>query len=199
VSAATTRTISVRRLPGLLLTGALAAGLALSLAGCGTKPGAAAVVNGRRISVTELQQATEALRAADPTNFGKVTNAQVLSILIIGPYAERAASAAGQGVSDDVVRQAVLSQARSNGSSNVHLDKLNPDALQALRGEVALNALSTTEAQQALLKTIQSLHIQVSPRYGTFNRANAAILAPAPNWIEPKAKPAATASPSASG
>jgi hypothetical protein len=197
---ATARTLSVRRLPSLLLAGAVAVGLVVSLSACGDKPGAAAVVNGRRISVSEVQQATEGLRAADPTNFGKVTTAQVLSILIIGPYAEQAASAAGQGVSDDVVRQAVVSQAQQNGSSNVHLDKLNSGALQALRGEVALNDLDAT-GQQTLLKTIQGLRIQVSPRYGTFDRKTASIAAPAPNWLEPTAKPTATAtaSPSATG
>jgi hypothetical protein len=193
-----TRTISVRRLPGLLLSGALVAGLALSLTACGHRPGSAAVVNGRRISVTELQEATASLRATDPTNFGKVPIRTVLAILIVAPYAQRAASDAGSGVSDDVARQAVASQAQQNGSTNVHLEKLNAGALDALRTEVAFNDLTTTEEQQAFIKTVAGLHVQVSPRYGTFDKQNLTVIAGAPNWL-PKPKATPTATPSATG
>ena len=201
---ATTRTISARRLPGALLSTALPVGLALGLAaglsGCGEKPGSAGIIDGRRISVNEVQSATKSLRATDPTNFGKLTDSQVLSILLVGPYAEAAASAAGQGVSDDVAREAVLNQAQQNGGT-AHVALLNQDALNALRGEVALSELdATTEA--ALIKQIQRADIQVAPRYGTFDSSNGNITPPAPNWIQPApAKPTATpsASPTASG
>jgi hypothetical protein len=187
----------LRRRSAVVLPAALAVGVALTLSGCG-KAGSAAVVDGRHISVTEVQQATESLRSADPTNFGKVTPAQVLSVLILGPYAEQAAAAAGQGVSDDVVRQALQSTAQQSGSSNVHLDRLNADAMVALRGEVALTELDQA-GQQKVLQRIKSAHVSVSPRYGTFNRTNGGITAATPNWIQPAAKPTATASPSATG
>jgi hypothetical protein len=194
---ATAHPTRLRRRSRALLPAALAIGVALTLAGCG-KAGAAAVVHGREISVTEVQQATQSLRAADPANFGKVTPAQVLSVLILGPYAEQAAAAAGQGVSDDVVRQALQSTAQQSGNGNVHLDRLNADAMTALRGEVALTELDQA-GQRKVLQQIKSAHVSVSPRYGTFNPSNGSITAATPNWIQPSATPTATASPSATG
>jgi hypothetical protein len=187
----------LRRRGGMLLPATLAVGVALTLAGCG-RAGAAAIVDGRHISVTEVQDATQSLRSADPANFGKVTPSQVLSVLILGRYAEQAAAAAGQGVSDDVVRQALQSTAQQNGNSNIHLDRLNADAMTALRGEVALTELDQA-GQQKVLQQIKSAHISVSPRYGTFNRTSGSITAATPNWIQPAAKPTAPASPSATG
>ncbi len=173
----------------------LALGLAVSLSGCGEKPGSAGIIDGRRISVNEVQSAAKSLRATDPTNFGKLTDSQVLSILLVGPYAEAAASAAGHGVSDDLARQAVLQQAQQNGGT-AHVALLNEDALTALRGEVALSQLDAT-TESALVKQIQRADIEVAPRYGTFDSSTGNITAPAPNWIQPApAKPTATPSPS---
>jgi hypothetical protein len=197
---ATARTMSVRRRrpqAGAVLLVVLAVGVSLTLAACG-RAGAAAVVNDRTISVTEVQEATRSLQAADPTSFAKVTPVQVLSILMIGPFAEQAASAAGQGVSDDVVRQALQSSAQQSGDTAVHLDKLNADALAALRGEVALSQLDQA-SQQKVLQDIKTAKISVSPRYGTFDRTRGSITAVTPNWMQAPAKPAPTASPTATG
>jgi hypothetical protein len=195
----TTRTISVRRAPGVLLSAAVAAGALFALSGCG-QAGVAARVDGHDITVEQVQKATASLQAADPTSFGKVTQAQVLDVLLIAPFAERAAQAAGTAVSDDEVRQAVLSQAQQAGTKNVDVNKLDSGALEALRGNVAFSQLDAT-AQAGLLKSLQSAHITVSPRYGTFDKKSGSIAAPAPNWIQatPTPKATATASPSASG
>ncbi len=80
----------------------------------------------------------------------------------------------------------------------MHLDKLNADAMTALRGEVALTELDQA-GQQKVLQRIKAADISVSPRYGTFNRTNGAITAATPNWIQPTTTPTATASPSATG
>jgi hypothetical protein len=186
-----------RRRSAVALFVLLAVGGTLTLAACG-KAGAAAKVDDRTISVTEVQEATQSLQRADPTSFSKVTPSQVLSILMIGPFAEQAADAAGQGVSDAVVDQALTSSAQQNGNTNLHLDELNADAYAALRGEVALSQLDQA-GQQKLLQEIQAADISVSPRYGTFDRNTGSITAVTPNWIQPATKPKPTASPSATG
>jgi hypothetical protein len=190
--------LPVRRRTGVLVAAGLAVGAVLTLTACGPQPGAAATINGRTITVTDLQHATASLRAADPVSFGKVTNAQVLSVLILTPYAEQAASAAGQGISDDAVREALVAAEQQNGNSNVHLDKLDKVAMEALRGNIAFSGLDQA-AQQAVIKRLQTAHVEVSPRYGKFDKATGNITTPTPNWIEPTAKPTATASPSATG
>ena len=75
------------------------------------------------------------------------------------------------------------------------------DALDALRGEVALSELEP-RPKRPCIKQIQRAAHPGDPRYGTFDRSNGNITPPAPNWIQPApAKPTATpsASPTASG
>jgi hypothetical protein len=180
----------------------LAAGLAvvaaLVLSACG-RTGVAASVNGRTITVDRLQSAVASLRAADRTAFSGVTDTQVLEVFIYGPYAERAASAAGKGISDDEVRQAVKAAAAQNNDKTSHPDRLNDAALEVLRGNIAFAQLDDA-AKTDILKRLQSADVTVSPRYGSFNPRNASITAPSPNWLEkPAAAPSATASPSATG
>jgi hypothetical protein len=176
----------------------LAVAAALVLSACG-RTGVAASVDGRQISVDRLQSAVSSLRAADRAAFSGVTDTQVLEVFIYGPYAERAASAAGKGISDDEVRQAVTAAAAQNNDKTSHPDRLNAAALEVLRGNIAFSQLDDT-AKRDILKQLQAADITVSPRYGTFNDANASISAPSPNWLEkPAASPTATASPSATG
>jgi hypothetical protein len=171
---------------------------ALALSGCG-RSGVAASIDGRKISVDRLQSAVTSLRAADTKAFGSVTDSQVLQVFLYGRYAERAASAAGKGISDDEVRSAVAAAATQNNDKTAHPDRLNADALEALRGNLAFAQLDDT-AKSAILKQLQSADVKVSPRYGSFNPANGSITAPSPNWLQkPVATPSATASPSATG
>jgi imidazolonepropionase-like amidohydrolase len=180
----------------------LAAGLvvtaALTLSGCG-RTGVAASVDGRTITVDRLQSAVASLRAADKQAFGSVTDSQVLQVFLYGSYAEHAASVAGKGISDDEVRQAVAAAAAQNNDKTSHPDRLNAAALEALRGNLAFSQLDAT-VKQDILKQLQSAHVTVSPRYGTFDRTNGSITAPSPNWLQkPSPTPSATASPSATG
>jgi hypothetical protein len=170
-------------------------GAALLLSGCG-RTGLAASVNGRDITVDHVQSAVASLRAADKAAFGGVTDAQVLAVLLYGPYAEDAASGAGKGISDDAVKQAVLAQAQQNGDKTAHVDRLNDAAIEALRGNIAFSQLDDA-ARKDILTRLQKDHITISPRYGTFDAATGAITAPSPNWLTPAAAP--SASPSATG
>jgi hypothetical protein len=195
---ATARTNRSRRRPVFssrrLLAGGLVVSAAFALSGCG-QAGVAAQVNDRTITVDHLQSAVASLRAADKQAFGKVTNTAVLSVLLYGPYAEQAASAAGKGVSDDAVKQAVLSAAQQNNDKTADVDRLNAAAIEALRGNIAFSQLDDP-ARQAILDQLKKDKIKISPRYGTFDPANGSIIAPSPNWLP---KPAATPSPSATG
>jgi hypothetical protein len=185
-----------RRRPGRsLLVGAVALGAAALLSGCG-RTGVAATVDGHDISVDHLQSAVASLRAADKAAFGKVTDTQVLSVLLYGPYAEDAASAAGKGISDDAVRQAVLSQAQQNGDKTAKVDELNAAAIEALRANIAFAQLDDA-ARKDILDRLAKAHVKVSPRYGSFDAATGAIKAPSPNWLP--TVPTPTASPSATG
>jgi hypothetical protein len=181
-----------------VLASAVVVAASLALSGCG-RSGVAASVDGRKISVERLQSAVSSLRAADKTAFGNVTDTQVLQVFLYSRYAERAASAAGKGISDDEVRSAVAAAAAQNNDKTSHPNRLNADALEVLRGNLAFSQLDDT-AKTGILKQLQSADIKVSPRYGTFNRANGSITAPSPNWLQkPAPNPSATASPSATG
>src|SRR6476659_4879928 len=77
-----TPTRRFRRLVVPLVLGVTAS---LLLSGCG-RTGLAASVNGRDITVDHVQSAVASLRAADKAAFGGVTDAQVLAVLLYGPY-----------------------------------------------------------------------------------------------------------------
>jgi hypothetical protein len=188
-----------RRTPVVVLSAGVAVATVFGVSSCG-QAGVAGKAGGRSVSVTDVQKATKSLKAADPTSFATVTDAQVVSLLLIAPYAERAASAAGQGVSDDTVREELLENAQQNGAKNVDPGKLDAGALELLRGYFSLSSLATAQ-QQAVVDQFRAAHVKIAPRYGTFDAATGSISAPAPNWIKPTPKPSATASasPSASG
>jgi hypothetical protein len=173
----------------------LALGVAVVLTGCG-RSGVAASVAGRDITVDHVQSAVASLRAADKAAFGGVTDSQVLAVLIYGPYAEDAASGAGKGISDDAVRQAVVAQAQQNADKTADVSKLNAAAIEALRGNIAFSQLDDT-VRKDIMTRLQTEHVKVSPRYGTFDPASGTITAPSPNWLTPAATPSAT--PSATG
>lgn len=188
------------RRPGLrstgraLVAGALALVTGLAVASCG-RTGVAASVDGRDITVDRVQSAVAGLHAADKVAFGQVTDAQVLSVLLFGPWAEDAASAAGKGISDDAVRQAVASSAAQNGDKSVRVDDLNAAALEALRANIAFSQLDDA-ARKDILDRLAKADVSISPRYGTYDAATGSIKAPSPNWLP---APAPSASPSATG
>jgi hypothetical protein len=194
------RAIRLRRRP-TALAGAAAAGVSalLLVSACTGHPGEAASFDGHTVSVKKVQDATHSLQLASPTQFGQLTPSAVLSVLIIAPYAEHAASAAGKGVSDSSVRAALLAQGAQAGFTQASVAKLDAGALEALRGSLAMSALDET-AQQDVIKQVQGAHVEVAPRYGTWDVKTAQIVATTPNWLQPTAtaSASATASDSAS-
>jgi hypothetical protein len=178
-----------------LAAGALVPAAALLLSACG-KSGVAATIDGRTITVEQLHSAVASLKAADRQAFSSITDAQVLQVYLYAPYAEHAASVAGKGISDDEVRQAIAAAAAQNNDKTSRPDRLNGDALAVLRGNLALSQLDDT-VKNDIFQQLQKAHVEISPRYGTYDAKNGTISAPSPNWLQPTASP--SASPSATG
>jgi hypothetical protein len=160
----------------------------LGLSACGSSTaGAAAVVDGRRITVEDVQAAT--------TDFETFTGQpvppqQVLYFLVIGPYVTQAAAKAGVGVSLDDARVQLTQKVPEPSEQGIA-------ALRAADSASRLTQLSEDRAKPALDAVVAELRaadIELSPRYGTFDAEQITIARPAENWI---ATPSAQPSPSA--
>ena len=156
------RSSARRNIPVALVVGALVVG---SLSGCSSRSGTAAVVDGREISIAELQQAT-----VEVTPYAtNATPAGVLKVLMsVGPY-EAAAEKAGVAVSVATARDALAQAAEQKfpeqtihfGSGAIeimrfslirqNLDKLTDGATVTAAAEAAVNKLDVT----------------LNPRYGS--------------------------------
>ncbi len=178
-----TRTNKMSRRPGsrvprwAAVTG-IALVVAVSQSGCAaSEAGAAAVVDGRRISVQDVQQA-----AADFEAFTgqPIPQQQVLYFLVIGPYVVDAAAQAGVGVSPDDARVQLTQRIDNPSGSGV-------SALQAAESVSRLTQLSEDRAKPILdrvVSTLRSVDIELSPRYGQFDTEQITITPPVENWIE---------------
>jgi len=173
-----TRTV----LRSLLATSAAAA----LLAGCGVQPGAAATLDGRRISVAEVQSATTDAQRYVGSN-GRVAQQQVLYLLAADPYLQQIAAQFGAGASESDARGEYASKGVTNPSAA---------ALEVLRANIALVKLGDAVGEQKtndviaqVTAKLQDAHFSVNPRYGTFDAKSGRMLPGAPNWIEPTASP----------
>jgi hypothetical protein len=165
---------------------ALLLGAAVLLTGCGAQqPGAAAVVDGRVISDDDAQQVATQISTV-PGVQQKLTPADTLVSLILAPFVLDQAEKDGKGVSEDQARVAVK-----------EIKNPTPATLQFVRTSLAANALSE-QARTAVLSAVSKAKITVNPRYGTLDRKQLTLKAPAPNWMKPAA-PSATATPGAPG
>lgn len=176
---------------------AAAAGLvvaALSLSSCGTPVvGAAAVVNGKRISVGELQQATLDLRAyAPPQAAASLTQSSVLLLLIIREplHAALSSPALRAGQSLDAARQALLPKVPHPSTAAVEAlqAELEVEAIQQLgqQAQQTGQAATLTALQQAIdsvRKQVAAQKVQVNPRYGKFDASQLRFTPETPNWL----------------
>jgi hypothetical protein len=168
------------------LTGAALLALLASTGCSASEAGAAAVVDGKRISVADVQSA-----AADFETFTgqPVAQQQVLYFLVIGPYVVDAAARAGVGVSLDDAKAQLTQRIPDPSESGV-------TALQAAESVSRLTQLSEDRSKPILdgvVSKLRSADIELSPRYGEFDAEQITITAPQENWIE---APAVAASPS---
>jgi hypothetical protein len=174
VSARTTRRIAAA---------ALAAALAAGVSACSPEQtGAAATVGDRAVSITDLHDAVEAVKAGNP-DLAQVEGLDryLLFDLIAAPYLLEAASAAGMGVSADEAAAAL--------PKTTHPD---PNALRALQTQLAFQNLRQANDLQSLQKVRKQLEdagVRVNPRFGTFEPTGVTdvnkptIVGVQPNWL----------------
>jgi len=152
-----------RNVPVLLVVGAL---VAASLAGCSSLSGVAAVVDGREISIADLQQAT-----VEVTPYAtNATPAGVLMVLVsAGPY-EAAAEKAGVAVSATMALDMLTEQAESKSpGATIHF---GAGAIEVARFSLIrqnLDKLSDGPAITAATDAeVKKLDVTINPRYGSF-------------------------------
>ena len=176
--------ISIRTAVRRIALGGAALTLAAGVTGCGSsEAGAAAVVDGQRISVADVQKATADIQVFTGQ---PVSQRQVLYFLIIGPRVVDAASTAGVGVSDSDARTMLVQKVAEPSES----------AVTAIRANEAVNRLSqlaedkSKPIMDALIAELKVAQIDVSPRYGTFDRETVTMANSEQNWLVPSATPA---------
>lgn len=200
-----------RRLTALSVSAALLVAAPL-LSACGSQahPGAAAVVGGDRIEVSTVQGQAADVRSAQQVSdqseqlvkkSGQLTRAK-LHGLIFARILDRAAQDAGVSVSRKEiqnVRQAAAAQSGGDeGLRTVMLQQrwVAPDQIEDdLRKEVQLPKLAqalgadlqTPEGQktvgEALTKASRALHIDVNPRFGTWDDKQVQLSTYKAPWI----------------
>jgi hypothetical protein len=177
----------------------VATGVAALLAACGTpQAGAAAVIGGHRISVSDLQSATEDAQAyvdaqtqAQGGQRTAVSQRQVLYLLAALPYIEQLATQSGVGVSQDDARAELRAWNVPNPST------AGVQVVQANAALAQLQQMGQAKAAQVNASITASLkqdHLQVNPRYGSFNGSVGRIIPGQPNWLP---TPSAAANPPA--
>ncbi len=184
------RPASRRRRRTVAATAGIAVLVATLLAGCTGRPGAAAIVDGRAISVADVQQATTELAPY----FQSVDQNTVLMLLIGAPTIESIASGAGLAVSDQQAIDLLDSAATSAGVKTP--PTFGAPAIAVIKFSLAQKAIEGAANSAALVKKVNdqllALHPEVSPRYGTADLSQGKITPISYDWI---VKPAAAPTP----
>ena len=168
-----------RRLAGVAALAAVAVG---ALAGCGAgdQAGAAAVVDGRRIPVTDLDSA---LRELGPY-FTNVSATNLLAVLIQAPIVIDAAEKAGVAVSEEQARDLLDSTATAAGTDPV--PEFGAASIEIAQFSLAQQALQqlpdAADISNEIGEQVVALDIEVSPRYGAVGDDNAIVPVQRP-WL----------------
>jgi hypothetical protein len=136
--------------------------------------GSAAIVGDRRITVNDVQTATEQIRHLQGAE--QATQQQVLLLLLAEPYAIDAASNAKVGVSDDDARKALVGVVTNPAQSTVDL----------MRANLALNRLGQQSGDAAVTQVIQQIAAaspRINPRFGRFDPKTSSLVPVTPTWI----------------
>ncbi|MDT3400686.1 SurA N-terminal domain-containing protein, partial [Streptomyces sp. B1866] len=199
------RSRRARLAAGAASAGLLAAVPLLSACGGAPHPGAAAVVDGRRITVSQLQAQVRDVRDAQRESpqaeqliaasgrLGQNTLMRMIRARVI----ERAAKDAGVGVSRRDVQQARGTDERQAGGgaalAALYLDQgVAPGQIDGvvrteLLRERLLDKLGTDGAKRQFDRTFKALDIEVNPRYGRWDpERGTTVLADDP-WLRPAA------------
>jgi hypothetical protein len=167
-----------------------AALVALAVSGCSGESGAAAVVDGTVIPISDVHTATEELRPylQDPTPTG------ILEVLVIEPTVARVAAEHGVVVSPQQVEERLAAVADPSGGEdpNASTPEFSAPSLAVARLVVlqeGLQALPDVRAAQEEIGTaIGDLDVDVNPRYGS-DFSTSGISPVEHNWLvaEPEA------------
>jgi len=165
--------------------GAVVVGLSLAvlLSACSIRPGAAAVVDGKVISQSELETAQVEVA---PLIAG-ITPSDILAVLIAAPIYLQAASDRGVGVSEADAEKLLVDTATQAG---LPADRVyGAGALDIARLSLASSNLSKLDGADAILAEVQAAvgkqTVVVNPRYGTFDPASGTVTLAEPKWIVP--------------
>ncbi|TDE93963.1 hypothetical protein EXU48_10900 [Occultella glacieicola] len=164
----------------LKTAGSLAVG-ALALSACSINPGAAAVVDGNRITENVLATTDEQI---SPMLTEDPEPARVLQLLIAAPDLLQVTSENGIAYSDEQAREVLEATAAAQG---VPVADYTEDTLRVTRMILAQGDLSQSPDGQAMLDDanarLASSEIVVSPRYGEWDAETNGIAAVTPDWI----------------
>jgi len=196
-----------------LSAGLLAVCAVLALSGCGSPAGSAAVVGQTRVSVNDVQTATEELRAAGVP----WSASDVLSMLVLAPTVLPSAGKLGYAQSDADACKALAQAAQQKGGKQPDCTNgsLSPATLLAVRTAVVTNGVTGNLGPEAaaawwagVLKNIEKSGVKVNPRFGvwdppkpdlTSNSWDFVVRPGTPGWlVRPSSTETATPSPSPS-
>jgi hypothetical protein len=174
-----------RRGGGRLAVAGAAVVAAVALSACTpSQAGAAATIDGRRISASDVTDATTGIKVGNPQlASGPGLDRTVLFYLLLRPYVLDAAQANGVAVSEQEAA-GQLSQTTSP----------DPHAVQVLQTFLALQKLQQLNKPQLLTRLQDELKAakpSVNPRYGRFDATSMTIVDAGSNWLVPT--PTATA------
>lgn len=179
----TVRSLAGRRNASTLLALGV---LVMPLSACSGQPGAAAVVDGESISVAELQIATSDLQPY----LEAVSQSSVLMVLVATPVFDRAASAAGVGVStqeaEDLLDQAAAA-AQDSGTAPARTDPFSDAAVEVARFTLLQQNIqglpNGQEVTAQITDELASLDAEINPRYGEADFATGSITPTAYPWL----------------
>lgn len=185
----------------------------LTACGSDAHPGAAAVVDGKRITVSQVQAKVADVREAQrrtPQGAQLISATGRLSLatlneMIFGRVLQRAAEEAGVTVTrHDVQKGRALAQERAGGAARLEAAWLQqgiaPQDIDAtVRNQLLLDGLArhlgadrgSPQGQRklaaALSKTSRAMGIDVNPRFGTWDPEQVVLAEAKDPWIRPAA------------
>lgn len=179
------------RLPRVAL-GAMGAVLVVAaLTACSGRPGAAAVVDGTRIPVSDVESATTELAPY----FQGVTPAAVVSVLMLEPTVAAAAEENGVTVSDQQAddQLATLAQQNDPDASPTFSDSSRTIVRYTMEASALSQLTNASDVNADLQARVSALDIQLNPRYGTLGADNTIGTTVHPWLVAPTADPTAAA------
>ncbi len=165
--------------------------LAAALTACSGRPGAAAVVDGTRIPVSDVESATTELAPY----FQGVTPSAVVSVLMLEPTVAAAAAENGVTVSDEQAddRLATLAQQNDPDASPTFSDSSRAIVRYTLEASALSKLTNAADVSADLQARVSALDIELNPRYGTLGADNTIGSTVHPWLVAPTADPTAAA------